>query len=349
MIDYESFYHYLVELVGQYRQKRTLSGMSKIAKKWHCTAITKEQFFRMKIDQLSPEQVTRPFSRTVRDIIGRYDAKAIISETVGRAVTEGGRVSQGSDGIIQITITPPTAGRQQKEPTAGIPPSPHAPSYKSGQVLYHRGNGETFLVSKLSDGDLLAYRYVKPCNEDTIRDVKEQTLRIGNSHLRPAKGNEVARFLGALTRCGYEWTADNANGLFFVKEKAARESVDVFANDLPYSNYPDTGIYPLASITPSPYRYAIGPLLPIDNAADYMTECYDTRLLNAVVRQVRGAFPLFDHIREMFEYDMPSLCCSEEVKEYRVAMVRDDNNGTAYWLAKDRDVLRLLSWVSFIV
>jgi hypothetical protein len=80
-----------------------------------------------------------------------------------------------------------------------------------------------------------------------------------------------------------------------------------------------------------------------------MARAYETPLLNAVVRQIRSAFPNFDHIREMFQYDMPTLCCSEVICEYRVALVKDDNNGTCYWLAHDRDVLRLLAWVSFIV
>ena len=80
-----------------------------------------------------------------------------------------------------------------------------------------------------------------------------------------------------------------------------------------------------------------------------MTECYDTQMLNAVVRQVKTTFPDFDHIRELFLYDMPTLCCSEEIKEYRVALVKDANNGTCYWLARDRDVLRLLAWVAYII
>ena len=46
---------------------------------------------------------------------------------------------------------------------------------------------------------------------------------------------------------------------------------------------------------------------------------------------------------------MPALCCSGDIKEYRVALVKDDNNGTCYWLARDRDVLRLLSWVAYIM
>jgi hypothetical protein len=132
-------------------------------------------------------------------------------------------------------------------------------------------------------------------------------------------------------------------------KKQQEQTVEVFASDIPLHDYSNTGIHSLPAISQSPYRFALGPLIPIDNGDDLMTRCYDTQILNAVVRQVRTAFPDFDHIRELFQYDMSALCCSEDIKEYRVALVKDDNNGTCYWLARDRDVLRLLSWISFIV
>jgi hypothetical protein len=37
------------------------------------------------------------------------------------------------------------------------------------------------------------------------------------------------------------------------------------------------------------------------------------------------------------------------MREHTVALVKDSNNGTTYWLARDRDVLRLLAWVAYII
>lgn len=360
MIDYNAFHNYLVELVGMFQRKRSLKGMSDIAKKWHCAGLTKEQFFLMKLDKLQPAQVTSQLSRVIRDTIGKSDAKAVLRESIG-ALNEGilanSRISQGSDSTVQITITQPmqqakvaVAEQQTKQPE---PAKNVLPSYRVGQVLYHKDADELFLVSRLLENDRFAVNYclVSPrYAKQIIFESEHQTFWLGNEDIRPAKGNEIARYLGVLTQSGFEWEADNTNGLFFVKGKKQQEqTVEVFASDIPLHDYSNTGIHSLPAISQSPYRFALGPLIPIDNGDDLMTRCYDTQILNAVVRQVRTTFPDFDHIRELFQYDMPALCCSEDIKEYRVALVKDDNNGTCYWLARDRDVLRLLSWISFIV
>lgn len=362
MIDYNAFHNYLVELVGLYQRTRTTKGMSDLARKFHCTAITKDQFYQMKLDKLTPEQVTPQLSRVIRDTIGKSDAKAVLRESIG-ALNEGilakSRISQGSDRTVQITITQPVTPasddqQQSQKPEPQREASGKLPVYRPGQIVLHKETGEMFLVSRLLDGDRFTYKYVlgsPKYAKQIIGDTDEtSSFWVGNEAIRPAKGNEVARFLGALTRSGYEWTADNANGLFSVlPKKTDATKVEVFANDLPFSDYADTGIRTLPVVTPSPYRYALGPMLPIDNGYDYMARAFETPLLNAVVRQIRSTFPNFDHIREIFQYDVPTLCCSEEIGEYRVALVKDDNNGTCYWLAHDRDVLRLLAWISFIV
>ena len=355
MIDYNAFHNYLTELVDMFHRNRSTKGMSQLAQKWHCTAITRDQFYQMKLDKLQPQQLTPQLSRVIRDTIGRHDAKATLRDTIGalnEGILSGGRITQGSDRTVQITFTQPVESKptEKSEPATG-----KIPLYRPGQVLISNA-GTLYLVSRLLDNEHYTWDYYlaphKANPSQTIAiNVDGSSQWTGRDWIRPAKGNDVARFLGALTRSGYEWTADNANGLFFVKDKpkVERKPVEVFSGDLPLSDYDNTGIHALPSISPSPYRYALGPLIPTDNGGDFMTERHETTLLNAVVRQIKSAFPDFYHIREMFEYEMPALCCSEDIKEYRVALVKDDNNGTCYWLAKDRDVLRLLSWIAYII
>lgn len=363
MIDYNAFHNYLVELVGLFQRTRSTKGMSQLAQKYHCTAITRDQFYQMKLDKLQPSQVTPQLSRVIRDTIGKSDAKAALRESIGalnEGILAGSRISQGSDRTVQITITQPaqqdiSAPKQQTVHQSEQPKKPTLPNYRIGQVLYHKAADELFLVSRLLDNDRFAVNYCLMSPKyarQVMFDSEYQTFWLGNENIRPAKGSEIARYLGALTQSGFEWEADNTNGLFTVKGKKMQrqdQSVEVFANDIPLHDYSNTGIHSLPVVSPSPFRFALGPLIPIDNGGDMMTPCYDTQMLNAVVRQIKTAFPDFDHIRELFQYEMPALCCSEDIKEYRVALVKDDNNGTCYWLARDRDVLRLLAWISFIV
>lgn len=355
MIDYNAFHNYLVALVALYRRTRTTKGMSELARRHHCTAVTRDQFYQMKLDKLAPEQVTPQLSRVIRDTIGRSDARAVLRESIGalnEGILAGGRISQGSDHTVQITITQPAQEeaapqRASQKQSAALPPC------KPGWIVFRKG-GMMHLVSRLLDDDRFTWNYTLMRGEDGreyITEDREATAsRLDNGDIRRARGSEVARFLGALTRSGYEWSADNANGLFFVagKKHATEKDVEVFANDIPLKAYHNTGIHSLQAINPSPFRFALGPLLPTDNGDEFMTRCYDTQALTAVASQMKSTFPDFDSIREMFLYDMPTLCCSEEIGEYRVALVKDDNNGTCYWLARDRDVLRLLSWISFI-
>ena len=340
MIDYDAFHNYLVALVSLYQQTHTLRGMSQLAARWHCAAITRDQFYQLSLDRLQPSQVTKSLSRVIRDTIGRSEAKATLRESFG-ALTDvllaGSRVSQGSDRTVQVKLTP-TA-------TSAVP---QQRKFRVGQIVFRKG-GMIHLVSRLLDGGRFTWNYTLMNNQEFItEDAEAHALWMDDADLRPAKGSEVARFLGALTRSGYEWTADNQQGLFTVRPRAKR-NVEVFANDLPLDDLKNTGIHLLPSVSPSPYRYALGPLFPTDNGEDYMTSCYDVILFGAIEQQVKTAFSDFDHIREIFQYDMPALCCSEEIKEYRIALVKDDNNGTCYWLARDRDVLRLLSWVAYII
>ena len=45
MIDYVKYREYLNELVRMYRSNKSLAGMSKVAKRYGVTALTKEFFF----------------------------------------------------------------------------------------------------------------------------------------------------------------------------------------------------------------------------------------------------------------------------------------------------------------
>lgn len=362
MIDYNAFHNYLTELVGLFQQTRSTKGMSQLAQKHHCTAITRDQFYQMKLDKLQPTQVTPQLSRVIRDTIGKSDAKAALRESIGalnEGILAGSRISQGSDRTVQITITQPVqqgtlAPKPQPVQQSEQPQKPTLPNYRVGQVLYHKAADELFLVSRLLDNDrfavnycLMSPRYAK----QIVFDSEHQTFWLGNKDIRPAKGNEIARYLGALTQSGFEWEADNANGLFTVKGKKMQrqeQPVEVFANDLPNGYH---GIYALPAYGPSPYRFALRCVCCVDNAEQFM--CHTSQppvVQNAVLRQLEAINGQgCDGFCEYLEYDLPTLCCAEELREHRVAFVKVNSNGTSYWLARDRDVLRLLAWISFIV
>jgi len=371
MIDYNAFHNYLVELVGMFQRKRSLKGMSDIARKWHCAGLTKEQFFLMKLDKLQPAQVTPQLSRVIRDTIGKSDAKATLRESIG-ALNEGilanSRISQGSDRTVQITITQPmgvavaqpigsplaTKGAQEQTQQAA-PVTNKLPLYKPGWIVYRKG-GMMHLVTRLLDRDRFTWNYTLMRGDNgqeyIIEENETSSTWAGNEDVRRAKGPETARFVGALERGGYEWRVDNPNGIFIVtgkKKQERSEQVEVFANDLPSGYH---GIYALPAYHPSPYRFALRCVSSVDNAEQFMCESTQPPIVrNAVLRQLEtiGNGQSCDGIREYREYDLPTLCCAEELREHRVAFVKVNNNGTCYWLARDRDVLRLLSWISFIV
>ena len=363
MIDYTAFHNYLVELVGLYQRTRSTKGMSQLAQKHHCTAITRDQFYQMKLDKLQPTQVTPQLSRVIRDTIGKSDAKAALRESIGalnEGILAGSRISQGSDRTVQITITQPVQSETPaQKPQPARQPGQPLPNYRVGQVLYwgRVPGGMLMLVSQiLADKNNLTWDYAlslpsQQMNRETEKLTRNETLLqayIGDPALRPAKGSEVARFLGALTREGYLWEADNANGLFTVKGKKQEQPVEVFVNDLPNGYH---GIYALPAYGPSPYRFALRCVCAIDNAADFMSYTNQPPVVqNAVLRQLEAINGQgCDGFSEYLEYDLPTLCCTEELHEHRVAFVKVNNNGTSYWLARDRDVLRLLAWISFIV
>ena len=140
MIDYNAFHDYLVALVRLYQRTHTTKGMSDLAHRHHCAAVTRDQFYQMKLDKLAPEQVTPALSKVIRDTIGKSDAKAALRESIG-ALNEGilanSRISQGSDRTVQITITQPVqTGTSEKKQQPARQPGQPLPNYRVGQVLY---------------------------------------------------------------------------------------------------------------------------------------------------------------------------------------------------------------------
>lgn len=70
MIDYAKYGEYLNELVRMYRENRSLAGMSKIAKRYGVTALTKEYFFE-KGFHVRDREFTPAEVREIRDEVSK--------------------------------------------------------------------------------------------------------------------------------------------------------------------------------------------------------------------------------------------------------------------------------------
>lgn len=68
MIDYELYRKYLNELVQMYREKKSLAGMSYIAKKYNVTYLNKELFFEFGLHKKDGE-LTMAEAKEIRDAI----------------------------------------------------------------------------------------------------------------------------------------------------------------------------------------------------------------------------------------------------------------------------------------
>lgn len=71
MIDYAKYGEYLNELVRMYRENKSLAGMSKVAKRYGVTALTKEYFFEKGFNtrdkEFTPDEV-----KVIRDEVSKY-------------------------------------------------------------------------------------------------------------------------------------------------------------------------------------------------------------------------------------------------------------------------------------
>lgn len=131
-------------------------------------------------------------------------------------------------------------------------------------------------------------------------------------------------------------------------KKAVQQAESVFGDSLPWS----LRMKELIPVKGSPYKYALCPDAAIDNASDfsYMIKGeYTKERKDAVQKQIDAIYANNDGIGEFYEFMMPSICCLEWVKQYSIAFVKANNNGTSFWLAEDKDILRLLAWISFII
>lgn len=127
-----------------------------------------------------------------------------------------------------------------------------------------------------------------------------------------------------------------------------QKAESVFNDSLPGGYY---DIKSLRNEDGSPYRYALKTEAAIDNADEYMcSQLYrKPGTAEAIERQLSDAAGEKSlRIWEYMEFAMPTLGCAERLSEYTIAFVKTDNNGDSFWLAEDKDILRLLAWIAFI-
>ena len=71
MVDYVKYREYLNELVRMYRENKSLAGMSKVAKRYGVTALTKEYFFEKGFNTRDKE-FTLEEVKEIRDEVSKY-------------------------------------------------------------------------------------------------------------------------------------------------------------------------------------------------------------------------------------------------------------------------------------
>lgn len=71
MIDYVKYREYLNELVRMYKENKSLAGMSKVAKRYGVTALTKEYFFEKGFNTRDKE-FTLEEVKAIRDEVSKY-------------------------------------------------------------------------------------------------------------------------------------------------------------------------------------------------------------------------------------------------------------------------------------
>lgn len=328
MINYVDYQCYLQDLVTMYKETKSLRGMSKYAHKWHCKALTKDQFYLLRLNEVTPEQITLNTARRIRDDISsktKLLPVTLTTEKKEETKKEGNKESETKEGFSLVTED----GR-----------------YRVGQILFHTGMYDTFLVSSVLPKNRITFNYKLGNPKYSKPIVVEQkecySYWTENESVRIANDEEVKRFLDALTKSGYVWYEEG--GLYYVQDKDVTEKHFVFDDDLP--QYFER-LVELPRIEGSPYRFALQSMSAIDNAEEYMMASRRyTETWNAIEAQIKNIYPDSDGVGEIREYDMPTLCCAEWLTEYRIAFVKTNNNGTSFWLGSDENVLRLLAWVS---
>ena len=97
MIDYVKYREYLNELVRMYKENKSLAGISKLAKKYGVTALTKEYFFEKGFN-LRDKEFTLEEVRAIRDNVSKFRCM----KSASRYIKEDDKIN-GDDANIANT------------------------------------------------------------------------------------------------------------------------------------------------------------------------------------------------------------------------------------------------------
>ena len=97
MIDYVKYREYLNELVRRYKENKSLAGISKLAKKYGVTALTKEYFFEKGFN-LRDKEFTLEEVRAIRDDVSKFRCM----KSASRYIKEDDKIN-GDDANIANT------------------------------------------------------------------------------------------------------------------------------------------------------------------------------------------------------------------------------------------------------
>ena len=98
MIDYVKYREYLNELLRMYRENKSLAGISKLAKKYGVTALTKEYFFEKGFN-LRDKEFTLEEVKTIRDDVSKFRC----IKSASRYIKEDDKKNGGDDNVTNTT------------------------------------------------------------------------------------------------------------------------------------------------------------------------------------------------------------------------------------------------------
>ena len=93
MIDYVKYREYLNELVRMYKENKSLAGISKLAKKYGVTALTKEYFFEKGLN-VRDKEFTLEEVKAIRDDVSKF-----------RCMKSASRYINDDDSVTTTTTT----------------------------------------------------------------------------------------------------------------------------------------------------------------------------------------------------------------------------------------------------
>ena len=98
MIDYVKYREYLNELVRRYKENKGLAGISKLAKKYGVTALTKEYFFEKGLN-VRDKEFTLEEVRAIRDDVSKFRCM----KSASRYIKEDDKKNGGDDNVTNTT------------------------------------------------------------------------------------------------------------------------------------------------------------------------------------------------------------------------------------------------------